>query len=246
MLPFSVPALWRSYRQISLSVTTLCLHLHLLLLQLSLLRSSKSPLDPPQFLRFLQGVVTKPVKPNFSLLHQEDAAEILSCIFEEFCVESLHVQHMLRYKLRYEMACNTYFNDSSNEESLSLLQLAVSNIFEFLKTETLSRNNSIYYNFCCSLKSAPVVPAFLEKGRYLVILLKRFVSHDNQVIKDIKHVQCTPNISMPVKDNEMTYQKDYHLIATINLTGNLNRCHYTSFIKTPTENHGFIAMMLLF
>ena len=127
MLPFSVPALWSSYRQISLSVTTLCLHLHLLLLQLSLLRSSKSPLDPPQFLRFLQGVVTKPAKPNFSLLHQEDAAEILSCIFEEFCVESLHVQHMLRYKLRYEMACNTYFDDSSNEESSSLLQLALSN-----------------------------------------------------------------------------------------------------------------------
>ena len=84
---------------------------------MSLLRSSKSPLDPSQVLRFLQGIVTKSGKPNFSRFQQQDAAEILSCIFEEFYVESLHVQHMLRFKLRYEVTCNTCFNDSSNEES---------------------------------------------------------------------------------------------------------------------------------
>ena len=134
---------------------------------------------------------------------------------------------MLRFKLRYEITCNTCFNDSSNEESLSLLQLAVSNSIQtvlnsFLK-KTVSGDNSIYCNFCCSLKSSSVIPAFSEVGRYLVIQLKRFVSHDNQVVKNTKHVQCTPNISVPVKDNEVTYQKDYHLIATINHTGNLNR-----------------------
>ena len=53
---------------------------------MSMLRSSKSPLGPSQFLWFLQEVVTKSGKPNFSLFQQQDAAEILSCIFEEFCV----------------------------------------------------------------------------------------------------------------------------------------------------------------
>ena len=207
---------------------------------MSLLRSSKSPLDPSQFLQFLQGIVTKSGKPNFSLFQQQDAAEILSCIFEEFYVESLHVQHMLRFKLRYEITCNTCFNDSSNEESSSLLQLAVSNSIQTalnssLETETLSGDNSIYCNFCCSLKSASVVPAFSEVGRYLVIQLKRFVSHDNQVLKDMKHVQCTPNISVPVKDNEVTFHKHYHLIATINHTGSLTRGHYTAFIKIPNS-----------
>ena len=72
-----------------------------------------------------------------------------------------------------------------------------------------------------------MVSAFSEVGHYPVIQLKRFVSHDNQVLKDIKHVQCTPNISVPVKDNEVTYQKHYHLIATISHTGNLNLGHYT-------------------
>ena len=36
---------------------------------------------------------------------------------------------------------------------------------------------------------------------------------------------------MPVKDNVVTHQKEYHLIATISHTGNLNKGHYTSFIK---------------
>ena len=38
-----------------------------------------------------------------------------------------------------------------------------------------------------------------------------------------------------LEDNEVMYQKDYHLIATINHTGNLNRSHYTSFIKIPNS-----------
>ena len=127
---------------------------------MSLLRSSKSPLYSSQF-----------VKLNFSPFQQQDAAEILSCIFEEFCVQSLHVQHMLRFKLRYEITCNTCSNDSSNEESSLLSQLSVSNSIQntlnsSLEAETLSGDNSIYCNFCCSLKSASVVPGFSEVGRY--------------------------------------------------------------------------------
>ena len=38
-----------------------------------------------------------------------------------------------------------------------------------------------------------------------------------------------------VQHNKVTYQKHYHLIATINHTGNLNRVHYTSLIKKPNS-----------
>ena len=71
---------------------------------------------------------------------------------------------------------NTCFNDSSNEESLSI-QTALNSS---LQAETLFGDNSIHCNFRCSLKSASVVPAFSEVGRCLVVQLKRFVSHDNQ------------------------------------------------------------------
>ena len=135
------------------------------------------------------------------------------------------------FKLRNEITCNTCFDDSSNEESSSLLQLAMSNSIQTalnssLQAETFSGDNPVCCNFYFPLKSAFAVPAFSKVGRYLVIQLKRFVSHHNQVIKDIKHVQCTLEISVPVKDNEVNYQKYYHLIAAINHTGNLSRGHY--------------------
>ena len=136
--------------------------------------------------------------------------------------------------------CSYVCMDLSWKTLLAMPQQLLSNSIQTalnssLGTETLSGDNSIYCNFCCSLKSASVVPAFLEVGRYLVIQLKRFVSHDNQVLIDMKHVQCTPNISVPVKDNEVTFHKHYHLIATINHTGSLTRGHYTAFIKIPNS-----------
>ena len=154
-------------------------------------------------------------------------------------------------KLRNQIICNICFNDTSNEKSLSLLQLAVSNSIQraftsssqaetlsgddsSFQAETLSGGDSICCNFCCFLKLSSVVPAFLEEHHYLVIQLMYLVSHNNQVIKD-KTCSCTPNFSMPFKDNEVAYQKDYHLIAPISHTGNLNRGHYTSFIKIPNS-----------
>ena len=69
-----------------------------------------------KILQFVQGVVTNSGKPNFSLFQQQDAAELLSCIFEEFSIESLREQNILMYKLRNKVACNTCFNHSCIEE----------------------------------------------------------------------------------------------------------------------------------
>ena len=143
---------------------------------------------------------------------------------------------MLKFKLRNQITCNSCLNETVREESSPILQLAVANsiqaaLHSSLQSETLSGDNSFYCNFCCSLKSASVVPAFSEVGRYLIIQVKRFLSHGDQVIKDVSHIQYTPSISVPIVDNEVTYEKSFHLIATINHTGNLQRGHYTSFIK---------------
>ena len=208
---------------------------------MSLLRSSKSPLDPSQFLRFLQRIIAKSGNTGFELFQQQDAAEVLSYIFDEFCGESLHAQHMLKFKMQSEITCSTCQNESISEDTSSLLQLPVSNTIQaalnsFLQPEILTEDNSFYCNFCSALKSASVVPAFTEVGHYLVIQLKRFFNHGDQVIKDIKHVKCSPTISVPLKDNEVTYEKHFHLVATINHTGNINRGHYTSYIRLPNSD----------
>ena len=78
------------------------------------------------------------------------------------------MQHMLMLKLRNEIFYNTCFSNSINEKSSSVLQLAVPNynytaLNSSLHAETLSGDNSVYCNFCCSLKSASVAPAFSER-----------------------------------------------------------------------------------
>ena len=127
--------------------------------------------------------------------------------------------------LRNKITCSTCFSDNSDKESSLLLQLAVSNsiktaLSSSLEAEILSGDNSKYCNFSCPSKATSVVPAVLEVCCYLVIQLNCFVSHDNQVIKDIKHVQYAPNISVPIKVNQV---KGHNLIATMNHNERLNR-----------------------
>ena len=50
-------------------------------------------------------------------------------------------------------------------------------------------------------------PAISEIGNYLLVQLKHFVSYNNQVIKGMKHVQCTPNISVPLNLVEKSFIK---------------------------------------
>ena len=57
---------------------------------MSMLRSRKTALDPPQFLLCLQNVLIKSGKSDFNLFQQQDASEIISYILEEeLCVEDM-------------------------------------------------------------------------------------------------------------------------------------------------------------
>ena len=49
-----------------------------------------------------------------------------------------------------------------------------------------------------SQDNSSTFPAISEIGSYLLVQLKRFVSYNNQFIKGMKYVQCTPNNSVPV------------------------------------------------
>ena len=57
-----------------------------------------------------------------------------------------------------------------------------------------------------------MVHAFSEACSYLEIQLQRFLSRDNQVIKNAKHARSAPYFSVRIKDN-VTYQKDCRLIV---------------------------------
>ena len=78
-------------------------------------------------------------------------------------------------------------------------------------------------------------------GKYLIIQLKRFINNEGNLIKDIQEVHCNPTISLPVASGEVTLNRKFKLIATINHSGNLNRGHYTSFIKKANSTDWYFC-----
>ena len=66
-----------------------------------MLRPRKETLDPCQFLFCLQNIVGRSGKQGFNLFQQQDACEIMSCIFEDLCGESTHAQELLTTTLKH-------------------------------------------------------------------------------------------------------------------------------------------------
>ena len=208
---------------------------------MSLLNSSKSTLDPSNFLRHLKIALIKSGKTNFDIYQQQDAAEILMFILNELASDSIHTEQLIFSKMRNEFTCHHCLQINLNEDSFSVFQVPLSNSIQTalnktLCSEELSEDNPYYCNFCSEFRPASVEHSLSKVGRFLCIQLKRFINHGGNVIKDIQKVICNENISVPLVDGEITFYKQYRLIATINHTGNLDRGHYTSFIKSSGSN----------
>ena len=208
---------------------------------MSLLRSSKNPLDPSQFLRHLKIALIKLGKSDFNLFSQQDAGEILSSILVELCSFSPHVQQAIQYSLKTEITCNSCMISSLNEESSAMLQVPIAEtvqecLTDVLQSEELSGETSYFCNACAAYRSAYIEHSFSKLGQYLIVHLKRFTQQDNVFRKNIQKVFCTPNITVPVVDSDVTTRIKYQLLGTVNHTGTLDRGHYTAFIKPKTSS----------
>ena len=201
---------------------------------MSLLKSSKSALDPSHFLRHLKQIILKSGRPDFDIFQQQDAAEILLCVLEELCGESILAQDSINVQVRKSITCTTCQQESVSEESHRLLQLAVSmsiqtSIDLFLNSEVLTNDNMYFCKFCDSLQPAILEHKFCQLGHYLIIQLKRF---SNGLIKDIQHVISSPVLFVPVSvDSEIKLKRKFVLKGVINHTGTMNRGHYTAYIN---------------
>ena len=54
--------------------------------------------------------------------------------------------------------------------------------------------------------------------------------------KDIKKVQCTETLSVPVVVDDVSFHKKFNLIATVNHTGTINKGHYTGYVKLSNSS----------
>ena len=208
---------------------------------MSLLKTSKIPLDPSQFLRFLNQVLIKVGRTNFNLFQQQDACEILSCILNELCGYSVLASDAINIHVRNSVTCNACFSTNVREDLCKILQLPVTSsvqesVDSFLKAEDMHGSNRYFCNSCSSLQPALMEHEFSGIGSCLIIQLKRFVQLGDSVSKDIKSVKCNNQIKIPVViDSDIISHKNFKLIASINHSGSLERGHYTALINLSSS-----------
>ena len=212
---------------------------------MSLLKTSKVPVDPSQFLRFLGQVLMNSGRPDFDIFQQQDASEVLSVILNELCSESPIASDVITVNVKNTVTCNECFQSNIWEDHCMMLQLPVCksvqrSVETLLKSEELSGNNLYFCNFCSALKPAIIEHEFSRVGSLLIVHLKRFLNLGDSVTKDTAAVTCEPQIRIPVMvDSEVSSHKTFRLVGTINHSGNLNSGHYTAHILNSTSNSWF-------
>ena len=72
-------------------------------------------------------------------------------------------------------------------------------------------------------------------GHVLIIQLNRFSKFYGDTFKDTRFVECLPVkdhiLTVPLKLDDVSFSKEFSLVATINYSGSLNAGHYWAFIK---------------
>ena len=91
------------------------------------LRISKSPIDPPPFLTNLQNFMVANVNPEFRFNEQQDAAEILQVLLNEFTVHSVTSHNLITFTVGKRITCNQCMTECLSEEPGNILQLPASN-----------------------------------------------------------------------------------------------------------------------
>ena len=81
------------------------------------IQSTKKPLDPSRFLRALTTVIHSSGQRNFNVFSQQDAAEVLEYILNEFTSSSVLGKDKLELVVRSTVSCDTCFQESFSQTS---------------------------------------------------------------------------------------------------------------------------------
>ena len=242
-----IPTMWSQWASESSSLSPL---VKSIVLNMSLLsRSSRAAIDPSNFLRALQGKMSSIRKDPFNFNSQQDVPEILGVVLEELKGDSSLVENVFPITLRTTITCNTCFCSSIKEDKSDILILPTfnqisSSLNESLKPETLSGEHMWSCPQCSELRESTRETSVSNCSQVLIIQLNRFTKFNGDTFKDTRFVECLPVkdhiLTVPLKlDDNVSFSKEFSLVATINHSSSLNAGHYWAFIKENISKSWF-------
>ncbi|XP_057294826.1 ubiquitin carboxyl-terminal hydrolase 51-like [Hydractinia symbiolongicarpus] len=212
-----------------------------IVLNMSLLNRSRSPIDPSNFLRALQNRMHALNNNAFYHNHQQDVPEILQVVFDEIIGSSPLVDNLLSVTVTTTTSCNSCCFSTSREQKDSILILptckSIADSFnKFLQPQELLGDNKWFCPQCSSHQEATIETQISNCGDFLVVQLLRYTSVNGSSFKDNKLVNCLPKKHHVLKvashpTDDVSFNNKYNLVATINHSGTLKAGHYWAFIK---------------
>ena len=212
-------------------------------LNLSLLGKRSSPIDPSNFLRALQNLISRTRNSPFNVNTMQDASEILQIIIDELKGTSILADDIISSSLKTITFCEQCNSFDSAETKHEIIQLPLTNsitssLNSFLSPVDCRGSNKCFCGVCNSLQNSVRTTEFSRCGNILVLQLIRYVDVNGKISKDNRKVNLfKDSITIPViVDNVVSMNKPFKLRASINHSGTLNAGHYWAFIKEDSSN----------
>ena len=210
---------------------------------LSLLKKRSSPVDPSDFLRALQNLVSISRHTPFNVNTQQDAPEIFQIIINELKESSVVADDALSSSLRTTTSCEHCHSFTCVETKEDIIQLPLAksiraSLNSFLSSEYLRENDQWLCPSCNILQDSERITKFVNCGNILIIQLRRFNNFNGRCFKDNRRVDFyNDSLTVPVKaDDTVTLNKVFKLKASINHCGTIDAGHYWAFIREETSN----------
>ena len=200
------------------------------------LTSSKSVVDPSQFLLALKNVVVKEGNIAFNVFSQQDAAEILVHIISEFAIGSPIISPLFQTSMSLSRVCEECGETSSSAEICSIIRLPVArSVKESLRMLSVPAASDSFCYFCDRVNSCIEEKHLSNVGSHLVIQLLRFSQVNENCEKDTAQVLCNEELEIVCHDNEgSSPSRNFVLKGTINHLGTLQNGHYSAVVRDPS------------
>ena len=202
------------------------------------LTSSKSVVDPSQFLLALKNVIVKAGNERFNIFSQQDAAEILVHIISEFAVSSPIISPLFQTSVSLSRVCEDCGESSSSAEICSIIRLPVTrSVKESLRMLAAPVVSDSFCYFCDRVNSCVEEKHLSNFGSHLIIQLLRFSQVNGNFVKDTTQVLCNEKLEIACLDDEGTSPtRHFVLKGAINHLGTLQNGHYSAFVPDLSGN----------